>query len=80
MSVHICEPEIPAAPAVGQLLVVDSELVQDRGPQVVDSRNVNCGLVAELIGRAVRGSSLDTSTSQPDAEPEWVMIAPARSL
>ena len=36
MTVDIGEAKVPAAPAEGELLVVDAELVKDGGPEVVD--------------------------------------------
>jgi len=50
--VHIGQPEIAAGVAVGELLVVEPEQVQDRRVQVVDVDRVLDRLEPELVGRA----------------------------
>ena len=52
-AVDIGQPEVAAAVAVGQPLVVDAQQVQDRGVQVVDVDAVLDGVHAELVGGAV---------------------------
>ena len=47
---HVGQAEVAAVVAVGQLLVVEAEQVQDRGVQVVDADAVVDGLVADLVG------------------------------
>ena len=48
------QAEVAAGVAVGELLVVEAEQVQDRRVQVVDVDLVLDRLEAELVGRAVR--------------------------
>ena len=50
---HIGQAEIAAGVAVGELLVIEAQQVQDRGVQVVDVDRVFDGLEAEFVGRAV---------------------------
>ena len=52
-AMHVGQPHVAAAEAVGQPLVVDAEQVQHRGVQVVDLDLVLDGVVAVLVGRAV---------------------------
>ena len=52
-AVDVGQAEVAAGVAVGELLVVEAEQVQDRGVQVVDVDLVLDGLEAELVGRAV---------------------------
>ena len=63
-----------------QLCVVESQLMQQRGVEVanMDGR-VGQGIVAELIGLAVRRSALEAATRHPHREPLDVMIS-TRSL
>ena len=53
LPVHIGQPEIAAGVAVGQLLVIDAQDVQQRGVQVVDGDAVFDGAEAEFVGCAV---------------------------
>ena len=73
---HVSETHIAAAPAVGQLLVINPELVQDRGPQVIHRGDIHRSLVAKLIRRTMHAPPLDPATGQPHAETEGVVIAP----
>ena len=47
---HVGQPEIAALEAVGQLRVVQAELVQDRRLQIVDVDLVLDDVVADLVG------------------------------
>ena len=51
--VHVGQAEVAAGVAVGQLLVVEAEQVQDRGVQVVDVDLVLDRVVAVVVGGAV---------------------------
>ena len=50
MSVYISEPQITTTPAIGQLLVIYSKLVEDRRPEVINGRHIYCCLVAKFVG------------------------------
>ena len=45
---HIRQAEITAAETVGEFLVVDAELVEDGGPEIVDGERLIDGVVTEL--------------------------------
>src|SRR5690606_17431874 len=60
---------------VSQLLVVETELVQQRRLKIVGSDDVGDRLVAELIGLAIGHAPLDSAAGQPDAEALAVVIA-----
>jgi hypothetical protein len=53
VSVHVGQPEFPALEAVGQLLVVHPEAVQQRRVEIVDVDLILHGVVAEVVSRAV---------------------------
>ena len=53
MPVHVGEAEVAALEAVGELLVVEAEQVQDGGVQVVDVDLALDDAEAEFVGRAV---------------------------
>ena len=58
LAVHVGQAEVAAGVAVGELLVVEAQQVQDRGVQVVDVDLVLHGLEAELVGGAVDVAAL----------------------
>ena len=62
---HVGQAEVAAGVAVGELLVVEAQQVQDRGVQVVDVDLVLDGLEAELVGRAVDVPPLHAAAGQP---------------
>src|SRR5262249_27812397 len=73
---HVGESEIAARVAIGQLLVIDSEQMQDRRVQVVDVDLPLDGTVAVLVGRAVRETALDAAARQPGGEAIRIVSAP----
>ena len=58
LPVNVGEAETPAAPAVGQFLVIDAQLVQYRRPQVVNGGDILNRTVAQLVGRTVSDTAL----------------------
>ena len=75
VAVHVGQAEVAAGVAVGELLVVEAQQVQDRGVQVVDVDRVLDGLEAELVGRAVDVAALDAAAGQPHGEAVVVVVA-----
>ncbi len=67
LAVHVGQPHVAAAEAVGQSLVVDAQQMQHRRVQVVDLDLVFDGVVAVVVGGAVDGAALDAAAGQPDA-------------
>ena len=61
------QPLVAAAEAEGELGVVEAQLVQDRGVDVVESSGLIDGGVAELVGLAVGGAALEAAAGQADA-------------
>src|SRR5687767_8517836 len=61
--------------AEGQALVVESQQVQNRRVQVANVHAVLGGMVAEVVGLAVRVAALDAAAGEPDGERVLVMIA-----
>ncbi len=49
LTVHIREPEVAPLEAEGQPLVVEAELMQDRGVEIVDVDGALDDLVAEVV-------------------------------
>ena len=80
MAVDVGEAIVAAAVAVGQFLVIDTEQVEHRGPEVVDRVDVFDGVIAELIGGAVDRARLHAAAGQPHAEPVRVVVATVGSL
>ncbi len=48
-----------------QTIVIDSQLVQDRGVQISDVHRVFVDVVAEVVGFAVRDTTLDAAACEP---------------
>ena len=63
-AVNVGQAEIAAGVAVGQGGVIDAELVQHGGVQVVDRDAVLDSLEAELVGRAIGKSALEAAARQ----------------
>ena len=58
LAVHVGQAEVAALEAVGQLLVVEAQQVQDRRLQVVDVDRFLGGVEAQVVGRAVGDARL----------------------
>src|SRR5713101_3881501 len=68
ISLNIGQAELPALETVGELGVVQTHQVEDRGVQVVDMNPVLDGVVAQLVGGAHRGASFYSASGQPHRE------------
>jgi len=60
------QPEIAAAVAIRQSLVIHSQQMQDRGVQIVDADAILDRFVAGLVGFATRDSATNTSARHPN--------------
>ena len=74
---NIGEPEIPTGVAVGQLFMIQSHQVQDRGVKVVDMDGVLFNVVSNIIGLTVNRSCFDSSSGQPAGKSGGMVIAAA---
>ena len=79
-AVDVGEAEVAAAPAEGEALVVDAELVEDGGPEVVDGGDVGEGAVAEFVGGTVGDAAFDAGAGEPEAEAVGVVVAAVGAL
>ena len=77
---HIRQAEIAAAEAIGELFVVDAELVEDCGPEIVDGERLIDGVVTEFVGGAEDSAGLEAAASHPEAEAVGVVVASAATL
>ena len=82
MTVHIGQSTVNSVVAHGELLVVDTQLVQDRGVDVVAARRVVPVGWAEapLVAFAVSHPAADATTGEPVGEHERVVIAALAAL
>ena len=60
------QAEFAALELVGELRVVESHQVQDRGVEVVDFDGIFDDVVAEIVGPAERDARLDAAAGHPD--------------
>lgn len=65
-AVDIGEAEVAALEAVSELFVVDAELVEQGGVEIVYVNFVDLGVVAEFIGFAVGNAGFDAAAGHPD--------------
>ncbi len=77
---HIGEPQVAAAEAVGELFVVDAHEVKHGGPHVIDGAGVFDGVVAEVVGGTVDVAGLDAAARHPDREAVRVVVATIGAL
>ena len=61
---HVSQPIIPPAVAVGEALVVEAHQVQDGGVEVVDVDRVACHADAVFVGFAVGDAGSDAGASE----------------
>ena len=82
LTVHICQSAVNAVVAYGESFVVDSQLVQDRGMDVVARGWVIPIGRAEspLVTLAVGHASTDTAAGEPVGEHERIMVTPLAAL
>lgn len=82
LTVHICQSAVNAVVAYGELFVVDSQLVQDRGMDVVARGWVIPIGRAEspLVTLAVGHASTDTAAGEPVGEHERIMVTTLAAL
>jgi len=73
-AVDISQAEVAAGVAVGELLVVDAEDVEDGGVEVVHMDFVFLGEVAEVVGGSVAIAGFDASSGEPDGEAGGVVV------
>ena len=58
------QPEIASGVPVGEVFVLNSQQVKDRGVEVVDVDLVDHRLMPELIGLAVADAALDAAAAE----------------
>src|SRR5262249_24533403 len=73
--VDVGQAEVAAGVAVGELLVVEAEEVEDRGVEVVDVDLVRDRGEAELVGGAVDVAAAGAAAGQPHRESVMVVVA-----
>ena len=59
---HVGQPKVAAAEAVGEGFVIDAQYVEYGGPQIIDGGDVLHGVVTQVIGRAVSCVTFDAAT------------------
>ena len=75
MAVDIRKAEIAAGVVVGETLVVEPELMKQRGVEIVDVHRFLDGTEAEFVGGAVDVAALHSAAGEPGGEAEMVVVA-----
>src|SRR5438309_2832805 len=73
-TVNVGQPEVAAAVAVGEFLVVNAQQVKNGGVEVMDVHGLIDGVHAEIVGGAVHHAALDAAAGQEHGEAGVVMI------
>jgi len=73
--VHIGQPEVAAAEAEREPLVVNAHQVQDRGVQIVNMHPVLDGRETEFVRGPVPHPTPHTASGEPDGKPVMVVVA-----
>ena len=71
---------VPAPVAVAESIVIQAELVEDRGVPVCDADPVLDRLVANFVGRSVDIATLESTAGKPEGEGVAVMVAAGSAL
>ena len=73
---NVREAVVPAFVTVGELEVIHSQQVQERGVEVVHTHRVAGDVVAEVVGRSVHDAGLEAAAGRPNREAAGMMVAP----
>src|ERR1700722_14274317 len=76
VAVDIREAKVAALEAIGQLLVIEAEQMQNGGVQIMHVDFVLAGIEAKIIRSAEGDARLDAAARHPDAETIRMMITP----
>ena len=74
LPVDVCEAEMPSLKLEGELLMVNSEQMQNRGLEIVDVDFVVNGIKADIIGGSVGDTGFNASSSHPSGKGVGVMV------
>ena len=72
---HIGEPVIAAEVTPGEFFVIEAELMQDRGVQIMQMHFAGDGAEAEVVGFAEGEARFDAATGEPGAKALGLMLA-----
>ena len=72
---NVGQSEISSLVAIGHLLVIDAQLMQNRGVQIMDVDWILRDVVAEFVGFAIDHATFDTGTGHPLGVTAGMMIA-----
>jgi len=76
VAVDVGEAEITSLELVGELFVVDPELVENGGVEVVDVNRVFRDIIRKIIGSPMRHTGFDATARHPDSESARVVVPP----
>ena len=77
---HIGKPHIPAIMAIGELLVVEAEQMEESSVEVVDGLFVFNGPVAEVVRGPDDRPRLSHPAGKPDRKSEGVVVPAVHAL
>ena len=77
---NIRQAEMASLKFISQLLMIDTQAMQDRGLQVMDVDRIFDDIVAVVVRLAIDDSSLHAASSQPHREATRMMVSPVIGL
>jgi len=80
VSLHFTEADIAPGVTECQVFVLYSHEVKHGRPEVVNGHLAVDDVIAKLIGCLVDRTSATSTTGQPHAEPERIVVAPVAAL
>ena len=72
---HVGQTEIPSLISIGETFVVDAQLVENCGIQVVNVDRVFGDVIAEIVSLTVSHARFDTAAGCPHGEATRMMVA-----
>ena len=76
MPMHIGQPKIPSAIAVGEFQVVDAEKVENGGVEIVPGGAMKGRFPADVVRAAVGNAVFEPGSRPPNREAVLIVIAP----
>src|SRR5438093_1223098 len=80
VTVDVGQPAVNAVMAEGEFFMVDAELMENGGVQVVTVGRIGGRFVRPFIALAVGDAAFEAGTSDPTGEGEWIVVASFAAL
>lgn len=75
VAMDVGEAEVASAVMEGELLVIESEQMEDGRVEIMHMNAIVDGFISKIVGGAVSHSAFDAAPGQPHGEAEAVMVS-----